>query len=159
MLLSTDGGVTPLLEACFRAPVSVETLSNAVDDGRPRSLHRTAVLRVAPTMLAASIVGYLLLIAGEPVVITIAALLAGSFGWAWPGGLTLAVVQRSPGAPAWAVGVLMAGLFTGAIAGPLLIGALAEHEQFAIAWGVCATCALLAAATVVATQRRAAAVP
>jgi len=116
-------------------------------------------LRPVATMLAASIVGYLLLIAGEPVVITIAALLAGSFGWAWPGGLTLAVVQRSPGAPAWAVGVLMAGLFTGAIAGPLLIGVLAEHEQFAIAWSVCAMCALLAAATVVATQRRAAAVP
>jgi len=48
MLLNTDGSVTPLLEACFRAPVAVETLSNAVDGGRPRSLHRTAVLRVAP---------------------------------------------------------------------------------------------------------------
>ena len=110
-------------------------------------------LRPVATMLAVSIVGYLLLIAGEPAVIVVAALLAGSFGWSWPGGLTLAVVQRSPGAPAWAVGVLMAGLFTGAIAGPLLIGVLAEHEQFAIAWGLCATCALLAAATVVATRR------
>jgi len=111
-------------------------------------------LRPVATMLAVSIVGYLLLIAGEPAVIVVAALLAGSFGWAWPGGLTLAVVQRSPGAPAWAVGVLMAGLFSGAIAGPLLIGVLAEHEQFAIAWGVCAGCALLAAATVMATRRR-----
>ena len=110
-------------------------------------------LRPVATMLAVSIVGYLLLIAGEPVVIVIAALLAGSFGWAWPGGLTLAVVQRSPGAPAWAVGVLMAGLFTGAIAGPLLIGVLAEQERFAVAWSACATCALLAAATVVATRR------
>ena len=49
MLLSTDGSVTALLEACFRAPVAVETLSNAVDDGRPGYLRRTAVLRVAPT--------------------------------------------------------------------------------------------------------------
>ena len=109
-------------------------------------------LRPVATMLALSIVGYLLLIAGEPTMIVVAALLAGSFGWAWPGGLTLAVVQRSPGAPAWAVGVLMAGLFSGAIAGPLLIGVLAEHEQFAIAWGACAIFALLAAATVMATS-------
>jgi MFS family permease len=111
-------------------------------------------LRPVARMLALSIGGYLLLIAGEPVLIVIAALLAGSAGWAWPGGLTLAVVQRSPGAPAWAVGVLMAGLFTGAILGPLVVGVLAEHERFAVAWGACATCALLAAITVSATRRR-----
>jgi MFS family permease len=110
-------------------------------------------LRPVAAMLAVSIAGYLLLIAGEPALIVVAALLAGSFGWAWPGGLTLAVVQHSPGAPAWAVGVLMAGLFTGAIVGPLVVGVLAEHEQFAIAWGTCATCALLAALTVSAVRR------
>ena len=82
----------------------------------------------------------------------VAALVAGSFGWAWPGGLTLAVVQRSPGAPAWAVGVLMAGLFTGAILGPLVVGVLAEHERFALAWWACAACALLAAVTVTVTR-------
>ena len=66
-------------------------------------------LRPVTTMLALSVGGYLLLIAGEPALIVVAALVAGGCGWAWPGGLTLAVVQRSPGAPAWAVGVLMAG--------------------------------------------------
>jgi chorismate-pyruvate lyase len=44
MLLSTDGSVTPLLEASFRAPVAVETRSNVVDH---RSLRRTAVLRLS----------------------------------------------------------------------------------------------------------------
>ena len=111
-------------------------------------------LRPVAVMLAVSIAGYLLLIAGEPALIVVAALVAGAFGWAWPGGLTLAVVQRSPHAPAWAVGVLMAGLFSGAIIGPLVVGVLAEHERFAVAWGTCATCALLAALTVAATGRR-----
>ena len=37
MLLSTDGSVTALLEASFRAPVAVETLSNTVDGSRARS--------------------------------------------------------------------------------------------------------------------------
>ena len=76
--------------------------------------------RSAPVaaMLAASVLGYLLLTVGEPAAITAAALLAGTLGWAWPGVLNLAVVQRSPEAPAWAVGVMMTGLFAGAITGP-----------------------------------------
>jgi predicted MFS family arabinose efflux permease len=110
-------------------------------------------LRPVATMLAASIAGYLLLIAGEPVVIALAALLAGALGWAWPGGLNLAVVQRSPDSPAWAVGVMMTGLFTGAVVGPLLVGILAEHDLFTPAWITCATFALLAAATLMATRR------
>jgi hypothetical protein len=83
-----------------------------------------------------------------------AALLAGSLGWAWPGGLNLAVVQRSPGAPAWAVGVMMTGLFVGAVGGPLLTGFLAEHDLFTLAWIACAGLALLAAGTIAATLRR-----
>ena len=87
-------------------------------------------------MLTVSIGGYLLLIAGEPVLIVLAALVAGGCGWAWPG-------------------VLMAGLFTGAVAGPLAVGVLAQQEQFAIAWAACATFALLAACTVSGVSRTA----
>jgi MFS family permease len=111
-------------------------------------------LRPVATMLAASVAGYLLLTAGEPGVIAAAALLAGGLGWAWPGGLNLAVVQRSPEAPAWAVGVMMTGLFVGAIVGPLLTGVLAEDGLFTVAWIACAVLALLAAATITATLRR-----
>jgi chorismate-pyruvate lyase len=35
MLLHTDGSVTALLEACFGAPVVVETLANHIDDRLP----------------------------------------------------------------------------------------------------------------------------
>ena len=66
-------------------------------------------LRPVPAMFLVSAGAYLLLIVGEPVLIVVAALLAGSFGWAWPGALNLAVVQHSPEAPAWAVGVMLAG--------------------------------------------------
>jgi MFS family permease len=110
-------------------------------------------LRPVATMLAASVAGYLLLTAGEPGVIAAAALLAGALGWAWPGGLNLAVVQRSPDAPAWAVGVMMTGLFVGAIGGPLLTGFLAENDLFTLAWIACAALALLAAVTIAATLR------
>jgi len=49
MLLNTDGSVTALLEASFAAPIAVETRTNTVDQGRPRSLRRTAILRNAAT--------------------------------------------------------------------------------------------------------------
>jgi predicted MFS family arabinose efflux permease len=111
-------------------------------------------LRPVPAMLIVSMAGYLLLIVGEPWLIVIAALIAGSVGWAWPGALTLAVVQRSPHAPAWAVGVMMTGLFTGAMGGPLLVGQLAEHGSFTGAWLVCAGFALLAAVTIAVTMSR-----
>jgi chorismate-pyruvate lyase len=44
MLLTTDGSVTALLEASFRAPVMADTRENAVEAG---VLRRTAVLRLA----------------------------------------------------------------------------------------------------------------
>ncbi len=110
-------------------------------------------LRLTALILAGSVAGYLLLIAGEPAVIVLAALIVGSIGWSWPGTLTLAVVSRRPDAPAWAVGVMMSGLFAGAAGGPLLVGLLAEHDHFAAAWSLCAGLALAAAVTIALTRR------
>jgi chorismate-pyruvate lyase len=69
MLLHTDGSVTTLLEACFGAPVTVETLANEIDDrlpapielelapGRP-VLWRRAILHVddRPVLRASSVI-------------------------------------------------------------------------------------------------------
>ncbi len=110
-------------------------------------------LRLTALILAGSVAGYLLLIAGEPAVIVLAALIVGSIGWSWPGTLTLAVVSRRPESPAWAVGVMMSGLFAGAAGGPLLVGLLAEHDHFAAAWSLCAGLALAAAGTIALTGR------
>ncbi len=110
-------------------------------------------LRITALLLAGSAAGYLLLISGEPALIVVAALIVGSIGWSWPGTLTLAVVFRRPDAPAWAVGVMMSGLFAGAAGGPLLVGLLAEHDHFAAAWSLCAGLALAAAATIALTRR------
>ena len=84
--------------------------------------------------------------------IVIAALVVGAFGWAWPGALNLAVVQLSPAAPSWAVGVMLAGLFAGAVAGPLAVGLLAHADHFELAWATCSVFALLAGATVLAVR-------
>jgi MFS family permease len=157
ILYAVHSGMSQAAAGLLLGAVSLAATVSRISVGLLADRRGQEPLRPVATMLALSISGYLLLMAGEPALIVVAALLAGSFGWAWPGGLTLAVVQRSPGAPGWAVGVLMAGLFSGAIAGPLAIGVLAEHERFTLAWAACAACALLAAATITATQRRAAA--
>jgi MFS family permease len=150
---AVDSGMSEVAAGLLLAGVSLAATTSRIAMGVFADRAGQEPLRPVATMLAISVAGYLLLIAGEPGVIAAAALLAGGLGWAWPGGLTLAVVQRSPEAPGWAVGVMMTGLFVGAVTGPLLTGFLAEHDLFEAAWIACAGLALLAAATIVATLR------
>ena len=150
---SVDSGMSEATAGLLLGGVSLMATLSRIGVGVLADRAGQEPLRPVAAMLAASVAGYLLLIAGEPAVIATGALLAGALGWAWPGGLTLAVVQRSPGAPAWAVGVLMTGLFAGAVAGPLLVGLLAEHDLFTGAWATCAAFVALSAVTLVATRR------
>src|SRR3954447_3569129 len=89
--------------------------------------------------------------AGEPALIMVAARPAGSFGWSWPGGLTLAVLQRSPGAGVGgrsADGRPVQRRDRRAAAGRRARRARA----FASVWGACAAVALMAACTVFAVR-------
>jgi MFS family permease len=151
---SVDSGMSEGAAGLLLGAVSLAATVSRVGLGAIADRAGQLALRPVPAMLIVSMAGYLLLTVGEPWLIVIAALIAGSVGWAWPGALTLAVVQRSPHAPAWAVGVMMTGLFTGAMGGPLLVGLLAEHGSFTAAWLVCAGFALLAAATIAVTMSR-----
>ena len=151
---AVESGMREATAGLLLAGVSLMATASRIVLGELADRGRQEPLRPVATMLVASVAGYLLLTVGEPGVIVVAALLAGGLGWAWPGGLNLAVVQRSPDAPAWAVGVMMTGLFVGAVGGPLLTGILAEDDLFTVAWIACAGLALLAAATIAATLRR-----
>ena len=153
VVYAVDSGMSEGAAGLLLGAVSLAATLSRVGFGALVDRRRQDPLLPVAAMLALSIVGYLLLIAGEPAVIVLAALLVGTLGWAWPGGLTLAVVQRSPAAPAWAVGVLMGGLFVGAVVGPLLVGLLAENDAFDAAWILCASLALLSALTIALTRR------
>lgn len=150
---SVDSGMSETAAGLLLGGVSLMATFSRVTLGVVFDRRRLEPLMPVAAMLVASVAGYLLLIAGDPAAIVVAALLAGSLGWAWPGGLNLAVVQRSPENPAWAVGVMLSGLFTGAVAGPLLVGLLVEHGEFSWAWVMCATLALLAGLTLALTRR------
>ena len=110
-------------------------------------------LRPVAPMLLIGAGGLLLVASGEPAALVAGALLAGGVGWAWPGALTSAVVARAPAAPGWAVGVMMAGLFAGSVAGPLVTGLLADRGRFTLAWLTLAALGLLAAVTVALVSR------
>ena len=154
VIYAVDNGMSEGAAGLLLAGVSLAATISRIVLGLFADRGGQEPLRPVATMLAASVTGYLLLTAGEPGVIAAAALLAGSLGWAWPGGLNLAVVQRSPEAPAGAVGVMMTGLSVGAVVGPLLTGFLADNDLFTLAWIACAGLALLAAATIAGTLRR-----
>jgi MFS family permease len=153
VLYSVDRGMSETAAGLLLGGVSLAATLSRIALGVLTDRRGADPLGPAAAMLAASVAGYLLLTVGEPAAIVAAALLVGTVGWAWPGALTLAVVQRSPEAPAWSVGVMMTGLFAGAVGGPLLVGLLAEHGSFAGAWVACAGFALLAAATVALARR------
>ena len=134
---SVENDISEAAAGLLLGGVSLASAASRIVLGSVLDRSRADALMPLALMLAVSVGGYLLLMADQPALIVVAALVAGSLGWAWPGGLNLAVVQRSPEAPAWAVGVMMTGLFGGAVAGPLLVGVLADHGHFDGAWLLC----------------------
>ena len=110
---SIDEGISEGAAGLLLGAVSLTATVSRVGLGLIADRSGKDPLRLTALILGASAVGYLLLIGGEPALIVVAALLVGSIGWSWPGTLTLAVVSRRPDAPAWAVGVMMSGLFAG----------------------------------------------
>ena len=151
---SVESGIDETAAGLLLGAVSLTAAAARIGLGSLLDRSGADALMPLAWMLAASAIGFAALAQGSPAVIVVAALLAAGLGWSWPGGLNLAVVRRAPEAAAWAVGVMLTGLFTGAVCGPLAVGLLADHGHFTGAWLLCGTLALAAAATLAVTRRR-----
>jgi MFS family permease len=156
VLYAVDSGIGEGAAGLLLAGLSLAAAASRVMLGLALDRSGGDPLRPVSWMLLAGAGALVLLIAATPAAVVVGALVAGAVGWAWPGALTSAVVARAPGAPAWAAGVMMAGLFAGAILGPLATGLLAHGEQFTAAWLVLAASALAAAGMVAGVSRRSA---
>jgi MFS family permease len=154
VVYAVHSGIREGIAGLLLSAVSLGAAISRVVTGRLVDRSGADPRKLVAVMMTGSAAGFLLLLAATPVPVAVGALIAGGIGWAWPGSLTLAVVRHSPGAPAWAVGTLMAGLFAGAVVGPLLVGLLANSQHYPIAWVACAAGALLAAGTVILPATR-----
>jgi predicted MFS family arabinose efflux permease len=117
-------------------------------DRRPgRSLHHSAALMGLCT------VGFGLLIAGGDVPIIVGALLAGGIGWGWQSPLSLAAIEQDREMTPISIGIMMAGFYAGAVAGPLMVGLFAEGGHYTAAWVVCLCLATVAAGVAMVAHR------
>ena len=107
----------------------------------------------ASLVLCCGSAGFVLLSTGQPLAVVLGALLAGGLGASWSALGTLATTAAAPGRPAAAVGVMMTGLFTGAVAGPLMIGLASGHAGYQVVWAVNAGLALAAAGVLLLVRR------
>ena len=152
VLYAVDSGIGEGSAGLLLGAVSGAATASRIGLGALLDRRRQEPLMPVVAMLGLSVAGYLLLIPGEPAVIVVGALLAGSLGWAWPGRSRWRSCSGRPGAGLGGrrddVGPLRRGRDR-----PLVVGLLAEHDHFSAAWCVCSAFALLSAGTIVATRR------
>jgi MFS family permease len=144
---AVDGGLSEgsagwLLTAGSLAGIAVRLLAGLQADRRDGG-H----LRVVTLMLLLGAGAFALLAIGEPWAYVVAGPLGFMTAWAWPGLFNLAVVRANPTSPAAATGITQTGTYIGAVSGPLLFGAIADHVGFRSAWLVAVVFALVAAAS------------
>lgn len=110
-------------------------------------------LLTVAVMLGGGAVGLLGIASRVPWVLVVGTLLAFGSGWSWPGVFNLAVVNHHPTAPAAATGLTQTGSYTGGALGPLLMGALVDHQGDATAWLVFTAIAVASGAVMLVARR------
>jgi MFS family permease len=106
-------------------------------------------LRVVALMLLGGAGAMVVLALGVPWLYLLGTLLAFGAGWGWPGLFNFSIVRHNPNAPGAATGITQTGTYVGAVAGPLVFGAVAQGGSFGRAWLLVAGCYLLAAGAMV----------
>ena len=144
--MSSSGAGALLAVTGLAAAVSRIGLGMVAD----RSPQRAATYLLV--LLLGSSGGFLLLLTGTLPLIAVGALVAGGLGWGWAGLMNLIAVREGRYVPAEAVGIVMSGLFAGALTGPIVIGLVAEHVGCDLAWLLAAGFAIAAAGAVASVE-------
>lgn len=145
----SEGGAGVLLTVGSLVGITVR-LGAGVQADRRDGRHLVVVTR----MLLGGAVAYALLATESVTGYLVAGPLGFATGWAFPGLFNLAIVRANPARPAAATGITQTGTYFGAVAGPLLFGAIAEASSYRVAWAVAAAFALLGAAAIVTGRRQ-----
>lgn len=113
--------------------------------GRLADEGRGAVFAMVGVLMLSGAGGYVLLALRMPELLVPAAVLCFAGGWGWPGLLYFGVARLDRAAPAAATSTVQAGIFVGAVLGPVVFGAVTETWSYGVAWGGAALWASLAA--------------
>ena len=135
------------------AGVSVLMLVVRIGMGLLADRRGRGYFEMVAVMMAVGTAGYLLLATGGMAVLALGAAVAAGGGWGWPGLFNLAVVDLDRRAAAVATGITQTGVYLGAVAGPLLFGAIAERVSFGAAWVSSGVLGLLGSVTVLLGRR------
>ena len=111
-------------------------------------------VKVVFLLLAVGALGYALLASTSMALFAVGAIVAYSFGWAWPGVQFLAGVRLWPENPGEASGLLQLGAFIGATGGPLAFGIIVERTSFSLGYALSAIVAVIAAGLAALLARR-----
>jgi MFS family permease len=113
--------------------------------------------RVIAAMLVVGVLGYVCACVGSAThsawPFVLGTLMALGVGWGWNGLFNFAVVLTHMHAPARATSITQVGGRLGGVAGPFVIGFVADRASFAAAWAVAGCVVLLAAVAMVAGKR------
>lgn len=143
-----EGGAGLLVSAGSAIGIAVRLAAGSRADRRDGG-H----LRVVSLMLVVGSIAFALYGTQEALLLVLATPLAFGAGWGWPGLFNLAIVRAHPAAPGAASGVTQTGTYVGAVAGPVLFGAVVEAWSYRAAWGMAAGFALAGAGTIAAGRR------
>lgn len=137
------------------ATVSAIGLATRVGVGGLADWRRSVDLAGVAALLVAGSIGFAAMPAVDPGTWTlwVAATVAFAGGWGWPGLLTFIVARTNAHAPAAATGVTQAGIFAGAVAGPVLFGLSASAFSYEAAWRGAAVAQLVGALLILAVRR------
>ena len=150
---ATEAGVANGTAGLLMAGGSVIGLTTRLTSGVRADRRGGGHLKVVWQMLAIGSLTYAGLAVSEPIGFYVAAPIAFASAWGWPALFHLSIVRRNPAAPAAATGITQTGTLIGALAGPLVLGGLAEAVSYRAMWLVAGVCSLVAAATIAHGRR------
>jgi MFS family permease len=150
---AVSAGLSEAAAGVLVALGSVVGLASRVGMGHWSDRRSGDQLDLVAGLLGVGIVGFLLMAVPHHIVVTIAVPIAFATGWAWLGSYNLAVTRLNPDAPGAAMGVVQTGAYVGSIAGPVILGMLAENYSHSAAWVGAAIVSFLATVVIVILRR------
>ena len=115
---------------------------------------RSAVGLVGTTiMIGLGALAFLLLATGSMPAVLVGVPLSFATAWGWLGLFNLAILRLNPVAPGAATGITQSGAFVGGVAGPFLMGVIAERLTYGAGWTFLAALAALSAVAMLVIDR------